>query len=172
VSERSVSLLVDGFDRIRDIVRGVTSGASPDVLAYRPDGEANSVGWLVWHLTRVQDNHIAELVGEDEVWAAEGWVDRFALPFDRDATGYGQDAGEVADVQVDAGLLSSYHEAVHQRSIRYLRGLRDADFDAIVDRGWDPPVTLAVRLVSILADDLQHAGQASYVRGLADRALT
>ena len=38
--------------------------------------------------------------------------------------------------------------------------------DRVVDRTWDPPVTLGVRLVSILDDDTQHAGQAAYVRGL------
>ncbi|WP_150307071.1 mycothiol transferase [Planctomonas psychrotolerans] len=168
---RSVDLLGDGFERIRDVVRGVTSQASPDVLGFRPDAEANTVAWLIWHLSRVQDNHIAELVGEDEVWISEAWVDRFALPFDRDATGYGQDPDEVAAVRPDAELLAGYYDAVHERTMRYLSGLRDEDFDAVVDRAWDPPVTLAVRLISILSDDLQHAGQASYVRGLAERAL-
>ena len=47
-----------------------------------------------------------------------------------------------------------------------LEGLSPADLDRIVDRRWDPPVTLGVRLVSIADDCLQHAGQAAYVRGL------
>jgi hypothetical protein len=36
----------------------------------------------------------------------------------------------------------------------------------VVDDSWDPPVTVSIRLVSILADDLQHAGQAAYARGV------
>jgi hypothetical protein len=36
----------------------------------------------------------------------------------------------------------------------------------VVDLNWDPPVTLAVRLVSVINDDLQHGGQAAYVRGM------
>ena len=45
----------------------------------------------------------------------------------------------------------------------------DADLDRVVDERWDPPVTLAVRLVSVLADGLEHAGQAAYIRGVAER---
>ena len=41
--------------------------------------------------------------------------------------------------------------------------------DRVVDERWDPPVTLGVRLVSVISDDLQHVGQAAYLRGLADR---
>ncbi len=40
------------------------------------------------------------------------------------------------------------------------------DLDRVVDKRWNPPVTLGVRLVSILNDDVQHVGQAAYVRGL------
>lgn len=63
-------------------------------------------------------------------------------------------------------MLLDYHRAVVDRSLAYLRGLSAADLDRVVDENWDPPVTLGVRLVSVLDDDFQHAGQAAYVRGL------
>ena len=163
-------VLSEAFSRIRAVVHSAIEDASIEALTYRADAEANTIAWLVWHLTRVQDGHIADLVGEDHVWTAGGWVDRFDLPFDPGATGYGQSADDVADVRVDAELLGSYYDAVHSRTIDYLITLGDADFTRVVDASWNPPVTLAVRLVSILSDDLQHAGQASYVRGLATRA--
>ena len=166
----STELLSDAFGRIRLVVHAALKGASVDVLTFRPDPDANTIGWLVWHLTRVQDDHVAELMGVDQVWTAGGWVERFDLPFDPAATGYGQSAAEVAAVRSEAGLLRGYYDAVHSRSIDYLNTLVEADFARIVDPHWDPPVTLAVRLVSILSDDLQHAGQASYLRGLVTRA--
>lgn len=46
----------------------------------------------------------------------------------------------------------------------------DGDLKRAVDESWDPPVTLAVRLVSVISDGRQHAGQAAYVRGLVKRA--
>jgi hypothetical protein len=169
----SSDLLLDAFDRVRGVVHSVLIGAGPGMLEYRPDPEANTLAWLVWHLARIQDAQIAPLVGEgeDEVWTADGWYERFALPFHRRATGYGHTADEVAAVRASAELLRGYFDAVHARTIAYLPTLAEADYARIVDRAWDPPVTLAVRLVSIVADDLEHAGQAAYVRGLALRAM-
>jgi hypothetical protein len=159
-------LLLDGFDRVRDAVHGVLDGLSVESLCWRPAPGANPIGWLVWHLTRVQDDHVADAAGAEQRWHAGGWVGRFGLPFADDATGYGQDPAEVAQVAVQADLLGAYHEAVHAATTDYLRTLGDDDLDRIVDTRWDPPVSLGVRLVSVLADDLQHAGQAAYVRGL------
>ena len=166
----STELLIEAFGRIRAVVHTALEDASIEVLTFRADPEANTIAWLVWHLTRGQDDHIADLVGAEQVWTAAGWLDRFDLPFDPAATGYGQSASDVAAVRSDSKVLEGYYDAVHTRTIEYLRTLAEADFARIVDTSWDPPVTLAVRLVSVLSDNLQHAGQASYVRGLANRA--
>ena len=166
----SAEILSEAYSRIRTVVHSSLQGASPEVLTFRVDPGANTMAWLIWHLGRVQDDHIADLLGQEQVWTAGGWVDRFGLPFDRGATGFRQSAADVAAVRADADLLQGYYDAVHARTTDYLATLVSEDFDRVVDTAWDPPVTLAVRLVSILADDLQHAGQASYVRGLAMRA--
>jgi hypothetical protein len=166
----SAELLVDAFDRVRGVVHRVVEGLSPEQLAFRVDPEANSIAWLVWHLTRIQDDHLAGAFQAEQVWTSQGWVERFGLPFDPRDTGYGHGAEEVAAVRVDSGeLLVGYHDAVHQQTTRYLDRLTDADLGRIVDRSWDPPVTLGVRLVSVIADDLQHAGQSAFVRGILQR---
>ncbi len=162
-------LLVDAFGRVHETVHTVVTGLTPDALAFRPDGDANSIGWLVWHLTRIQDDHVADVAATEQRWTAAGWDGRFALPFERLETGYGQSAKDVGAVVADAALLLGYHDAVHAATVAYVRGLVDADLDRVVDTRWDPPVTLGVRLVSVLADDLQHVGQAAYVRGLVER---
>jgi hypothetical protein len=164
-------LFVDAFDRVRQTVHNVVGGLSADQLAYRPDGEANPVGWLVWHLTRIQDDHVADAAGSEQVWHADGWAKRLNLPFDESATGFGQTAEEVAAVVVSPRDLLGYHDAVHDRTVEYLHTLVPDDLSRIVDSGWDPPVTLAVRLVSVVNDDMQHAGQAAYVRGLLERQV-
>ncbi|ARQ71800.1 mycothiol transferase [Streptomyces marincola] len=164
---RSADLLADAFDRTREAVHEAVAGLTPDQLAERPDPGANSVAWLVWHLTRVQDDHVSEAAGRPQTWTADGWAGRFSLPFPAEETGYGHGPDEVARVRVaDPALLTGYHDAVHAATLDYVRGLTDADLDRVVDPGWTPPVTLGVRLVSVLADDLQHAGQAAFLRGL------
>jgi len=162
----SADLLIDAFGRVREGVHEVLEGLRTDEVAERIDDGANSIGWLVWHLTRVQDDHVADAAGTAQVWQEEGWHQRFGLPYAADATGYGHSAQEVAAFRgVSARTLSDYHDAVHQRSVAYVADLRGSDLDRVVDTRWDPPVTLAVRLVSVIADDLQHVGQAAFVRG-------
>jgi Protein of unknown function (DUF664) len=162
-------LLEDAFERVRDAVHPAVNGLSPDDLAFRPDSESNSIAWLVWHLTRIQDDHVAGLDGKEQVWTAKGWADRFALPIDVSDTGYGHDPDVVAMVTADAPSLLGYFEDVHEKTSSFLRSLEDGDLTRVVDRRWDPPVTVSVRLVSVIADDLQHVGQAAYVRGILQR---
>jgi hypothetical protein len=161
------NLLRDAFTRVRDVVADLTDTLADEVATYRPDPEANSVAWLVWHLSRVQDDHVAELAGVDQVWAA--WRHRFDLPFAPDATGYGHSAAAVGQVRVGGKLLGGYHADVHAMTLRYLDLLSEVELGRVVDPRWDPPVTAAVRLVSVIDDAAQHAGQAFYVRGLAER---
>lgn len=157
----------DGFGRVRESVHEVVAGLSADELAARPEGTGNSIAWLVWHLTRVQDDHVADAAGTGQVWLDAGWVDRFGLALPREATGFGHGDNEVAAVRVASGdLLTDYYDAVHEETLKYVRGLTDADLDRIVDERWTPPVTLGVRLVSVINDDTMHVGQAAYVRGL------
>jgi uncharacterized damage-inducible protein DinB len=162
-------LFLDAFGRVRDTVHDALDGLPIEGVTFRPDRSANSVGWLVWHLARVQDDHVTGVAGVEQRWTAEGWDTRFALPFDRLETGYGQDADEVGAVVADAALLVAYYDAVHSATEEYVRTLGDADLDRVVDTRWDPHVTLGVRLMSVVADDLEHAGQAAYVRGLFER---
>ncbi len=165
----SADLLVDAFGRIQEAVHEAVDGLGPDELAARLDDEANSIAWLVWHLTRIQDDHIADVAGTEQIWTAQGWSERFGLPFPARATGYGHSPADVAAVRVDsADLLTGYYDAVHENTVAYVKGLRNADLGRVVDESWTPPVTLGVRLVSVIADDLQHAGQATFVRGLVE----
>ncbi len=159
-------LLRDSFDRVRELVAATCDGLTRDDAAYRPAPDANSIGWLVWHLTRIQDDHLCGITGSQQVWTADGWYERFGLPFKATAHGYGHSSADVAKVRVEPELLDRYHAAVHEQTLAYV-GTIDADELArVVDDAWDPPVTASVRLVSVLGDCLQHVGQASYVRGL------
>jgi hypothetical protein len=166
----SAELLVDGFGRVKDAVHRAVDGLAPEQLAYRVDAEANSIAWLVWHLTRVQDDHVADVAGLPQVWTALGWAERFGLPLDRSATGYGHRSAEVALLaEASAQALVGYHDAVHAQTVRYVSALTDPDLPRVVDTRWNPPVTLGVRLISVLEDDLMHVGQAEFLNGLLRR---
>jgi hypothetical protein len=110
---------------------------------------------------------MSELLHDNQLWVTGDWAGRFGLDPEPNNTGYGHEPADVAEVRPDGpDALTGYYDAVHARTKQHLSGLTDEDLDVIVDKRWDPPVTLGVRLVSIADDDLQHAGQAAYLRGL------
>jgi hypothetical protein len=161
-------ILRDGFERVHELVPTVVDGLDAEELLWRPDSEANHIAWLVWHLTRVQDDHLAGVGGGDQVYTSAGWDDRFGLPYDSATIGYGQSSAEVgAFVLPDPAYLTGYHQDVHAMTLSVLSEVDD--LERVVDRSFDPPVTVAVRLVSVLNDVAQHVGQAAYVRGLLER---
>lgn len=173
----AIALLQELYGRIPGEVQRAVDGLTPEQLVARPAEGANSIGWLVWHLARVQDHHVSELMGEvgtaadgvgaEQEWISGEWAPRFGREPDADDTGYGHDADDVAAVRPEsAEALLGYYAAVHARTLDYLGSIGAGDLDRVVDERWDPPVTLAVRLVSVADDDIQHAGQAAYVRGL------
>jgi len=162
-------LLIDLFERIRDAVYPAVNALSVDELAYRPDDQSNSISWLVWHLTRVQDQAVSSFMGREPVWTSDGWFDRFALQLDPGDTGAGHDPATVAKVSSAAGPLLDYFEDVHQRTVAWLRSLDDGALSKVLDDAAVPPVTVGSKLDAVIADDLQHVGQAAYVRGIVQR---
>jgi hypothetical protein len=164
---RSNELFLYAYEQIQETLRRAVQGLTPDQLTWRVGPTANTIAWLAWHLARVQDDHIAGVAEVEQVWLAQDWVLRFGLPFGPEATGYGFSSEQVGQVQVPSvDLLIDYAGAVHDQTMGYLRGLSDVDLDTVIDTRWDPPVTLGVRLISVLSDDLQHVGQAAFLRGL------
>jgi hypothetical protein len=166
-----VELLLDGFGRLPEHVSGAVDALTPEQLTRRLDRSANSICWLVWHLARVEDASFADAFGTEPVWTEADWHDRFGLPLARDDMGFGHDDEQVAAVRVESpDLLVGYYADVHARTTELLQFVTSEELDRVVDRSYDPPVTLAVRLMSVLEDAQQHVGQALFARGIVERA--
>ena len=165
-------LLRDAFERIRNGAQSAVDGLTLDQIAKRPDGEANTIAWLIWHLTRVQDHHVSELADRSQAWVDGGWQARFGTDPDPENTGFGHSPADVAGVSPESvEILVAYHAAVHDLTLEYLDTVDDAGLDRIVDHRWDPPVTAGVRLISVINDAMQHVGQANYLKGMIERGL-
>lgn len=160
-------VLVELFGRVEGHVHAVVDELDDETMLTAPAPGANTIGWLLWHLTRVQDHHVAELLDAEQVYLGGGWAQRFGLAADPEEHGYGHTPAQVLAVRPESPtVLREYYDAVWARTRAYLETLTPDDLDRVVDERWDPPVTLGVRLVSIADDDIQHAGQAAYVLGL------
>jgi DinB superfamily len=171
----ATAVLLEAFGRTPELVATALDGMSDADLTRRVDPDANTIAWLVWHTARMQDGQITmaeRALGRadaDQVWTSQGFADRFDLGVGDREVGYGMNSEQVAGIVAPADLLTEYHQAVNDHTTAFLRSLDDADYDRVVDRHWDPPVTLLARLVSIEQDAVQHLGQAAYVRGVLQR---
>ena len=161
-------LLIDGYTRISQGLERALNGLSVDDLKWQPRPDANNIGWLAWHLTRVQDDHIASLMGEEQLWVKDGWHAKFNRPADPTDRGFGHTPEQVAAFgSPDVQVLLDYQRVVTERTKNYFQTLSKEDLDSELNEPMFQPLpTVGVRLVSILEDSLLHAGQAAYIRGL------
>jgi hypothetical protein len=162
-------MLDDALSRLPDLVRDAVADLADEDLAWSPAAGANSIGWLVWHLTRVQDAQIAPVVDAEQLWTRDGWADRFGIPDGANDHGYGWSTDQVTALRVPSvDVLLDHLDAVNARCRELVAGLSADDLDRVIDESYDPPVTVGTRLVSVIDDAAQHAGQVGYVRGLLD----
>lgn len=161
-------LIVDGYDRLPNLMKEVLAGLRTADLDWQPHRDCNSLGWTAWHLTRVQDSQIADLMGEEQLWITDGWHEKFKRPADPDDTGYGHTPEQVkAFTSPSVRIQLDYLRPVVERTKRYVASLNPSHLDRELDEPWYKPLpTVGVRIVSVLADCHQHAGEASYIRGL------
>lgn len=161
------NLLIDGYGRVSEVLERTLKDLAPDDLAWQPRPESNSIGWLTWHLTRIQDDHIASLMGEEQLWVKDGWHDKFNYPSGSNDLGHGHTPEQIAFIRSDSETLLGYHKAVSLRTKEYLRSLTLEDLDRVLNEPqYQPLPTVGVRIISVLADNLRHAGQCEYLRGL------
>jgi hypothetical protein len=161
--------LLELYGRTPQLARRTVDGLRTDQLTEQVAPRANTIAWLIWHVGRVQDHHIGQILETGQLWSTGSWASRFGLDPDPSNTGYGHSTADMLAVRpVGPEVLCDYFDAVSARTASMLRDVSTGDLDRIVDRAWDPPVTLGVRLASIAADNLQHLGQAAFVRGILD----
>ncbi|MDP7077697.1 MAG: DinB family protein [Desulfobacterales bacterium] len=91
-------LIIDSYGRILEILESALEGLTQDDLNVRPHSDSNSIGWLVWHLTRVQDNHVADLMGEEQLWIKDEWYSKFNRASDRKDIGFGHSSETVETI--------------------------------------------------------------------------
>ena len=163
-------IVADALGRINRVLHRAMDGIPAGVLNRQPTPESNSMAWLAWHLCRVQDHHISDLLGIPQLWIADGWHEKFGMARDESETGTGHTLEQVAALKVDSAELSlGYADAVLARSKQYLATVKPEDLDAEINEPqYSPLPIVGVRLVSIISDNTQHAGQVMYARGLVE----
>ena len=164
------AVIEDGISRGRGVLDRALEGLDADALQYRPAAEANPIGWLAWHIGRVEDMHVADLMGTEQLWTAEGFHERFGMAPDAQNYGTGNTLEQVNEVSAPSvEVLHQYLDAVTARTDAYLAQLSDSDLGRELDEPqWTPRPTVGVRLNSLIHHVAHHGAQVAYLRGLLD----
>ena len=152
------------FARISHVLEASLEGLNQLEINRQPCPECNSIGWMVWHLTRVQDRFIATLSDNEQVWIAEKWYEAFGREADASDIGYGHTPEDLANFKApEVKILLDYYQATFERTKQYTNGISPEELDRAV--GDSRLSTVAMRLTAFISDNLQHAGQVAYLRG-------
>ena len=159
------TMIVEIFERVSQTVARTLEGLTQEELNQQPSHDSNSIGWLVWHLLRVQDLTISDLSNTEQVWIKGKWYNKFNRSADPMDFGLGHTPEDLAAFKSpDIQTLLTYQKAVDEKAKSYLNQLPESELDRKLDHPVFP--TVAARIISALSDSLQHAGQAGYIRGL------
>jgi len=151
---------------MNNFIKGALNGLSDADLAKQPSAQCNSIGWTLWHATRVEDGIIANISGKAQVWLEGGWHQKFGIAADPAKSGVGDSLEQVAAFKPTVANLQGYAEAVREKTLACLNSLTPADLDRdLTPPGGGNPVTVGSRLAVILLDHLHHSGQVCYIRG-------
>jgi hypothetical protein len=157
------------FERFAaDLDRGLAGLTVADLDA-RSTGQANSIGWLAWHVARSNDRNMSELQGRPQLWVAEGWHRAFGRPPDLNDTGYGHSEDEARRfVSPDVEVVQGYHRATIDVALDYLA---HAPADALGSVSYSPTLgdrcTVEERLAGVLREGFAHVGQIQWLRGVS-----
>ena len=164
----AMEIVAMALKRIEGSLEKALDMLTEEDLHRQPRSDCNSIAWLAWHLTRVQDHHLSGLAGLDQTWTEDGWHAKFNMDPDPENVGWGHTPEQVANFRApNAGILHEYYRAVLNRSRTYLIGLQSEDLERVLDEPqWNETVTVGIRLVSVMNDNTEHMGQINYLRGL------
>lgn len=152
------------FERIVQVLETALEGLNEEEINRQPDPACNSIGWLVWHLTRVQDMFISRLTDKEQVWITGKWYEKFGREANPRDAGYGHTPEDLAGFKApDVKTLMDYHQATLEKTRQYTGKLTGEELSREIDDPRTPVV--AARLTAFISDNLQHAGQAAYLRG-------
>ena len=162
--------VLKALERTSMMLANALKDVRPDELKWRPGPQANSIGFILWHVTRSEDRFIHTLIQQKpQVWEQPKWYQLFPnLPSDPAATGYGFTSDQVAEFQMPKQEdLMQYNQAVRAATIDFLKGLPQDELNKTIDHPRLGKITYAEVMVLLLGEINSHIGQMDYIRGLA-----
>jgi len=154
------------LDRVKQTTAKVVDGLSHHELIWRPGPECSSIGLILFHMARFEDTFVqSRILGKPQVWESEKWYEKLNLPISEIGSGY--TAEQIAAFRVpELKDLAGYAEAVRVRTLEYIKGMTDEEFNKVINLPRLGNVTIGALFTIIVVHLAQHVGEISYLRGM------
>ena len=158
---------MSALERNWGMVDKALEGVDDAMLGDRLNEESNSMGWLVFHMNRIVDRFVNTWCQDaPQLWAKDGWHQKFGLDDDDNNTGQGWTKEQVADWQLPPrDTLIGYYEAVKTAARDYLQSLSASDFERQLNLPPRPVASIGNFLGVLVFDNCVHGGQIAHLRG-------
>ena len=164
------------LDPLQKRYRRAIGGLTAEELAWQAGPNANPIGFIFWHITRVEDRLVLVFAqGKTDVWGRDGWYERWGIP--ADTTGLEYLPERLASFPLPPlSEMKAYSETVRHETLTYLGNLKAADFEVRPSGTPYPECKAAVAFFQnytvgqmfcqLIGEANQHLGQVAYIRGL------
>ncbi|MAF53452.1 MAG: DinB family protein [SAR202 cluster bacterium] len=157
-----------GLRQAHDRLVEIVSDMSDDQLSWSPQPGAHSLGFVIWHIARCDDNYLrVHIQGRQEIWQEERWYERWSM--DPESTGMLLSDDQAADLVLPAKAdIVDYCRRVWNEVDDYVAGLGSSGMAQTVSnipRTTD--MTIGQIIVShVVGHDNRHLGEMEYIKGL------
>ena len=139
-------------------------GLTQEEAAWSPGAECNSITFILWHMTRVEDFFVNRVIQrEKELYEAEGWQEKLGTPIK--ASRYSAKELQAWKApQLDD--LRNYANAIREKTLTFLQSATPEKLSEEVVRPNRPTDSVIGILGRISRETALHARQITYLRGV------
>ena len=156
---------LSALERNWGMVERALEDSDDAMLGAQPNDDSNSMGWLLFHMTRIVDRFVHSWCQESpQLWVKDGWHEKFGL--DPDDTGQGWTKEQLAAWKLPAkDTLVGYFDGVNAAARGYIGPLSASDLERQLEIPPRPPTSIGTFLGVVVYDNCVHGGQIAYLRG-------
>lgn len=160
------STLFSAFDEFFTELKRALEGINDEEAYTQPSPGSNPIGWLVWHMARVEDHWINGMFcGNEHQWTRGGWDKKFGMPSEGNGARLSIEQ-VMAMPRIGLTDLIAYYDAVRAETSQVIRSLTDEQLAKSIEHPRKGPITGSWIIGHVIVEESQHAGQVAMIRGI------
>ena len=156
-------LLLRSLEESHGYLTKALNGLTQGEATWSPSPECNSIAFILWHMTRVEDFFVNRVIQrEKELYEAQKWQEKLGTP----TKAYQYTVEELqAWPAPKLEILREYANSVRENTLAFLNSIPPERLSE-VPRPDRSPDSIGVTLEHLMTEIALHVGQIAYLRGV------